>query len=1309
METTPLCPSCGQPLPSNAPKGLCPECLMKGAFPTGADADAPEKPPRFIPPKPEELAPQFPQLEILEFIGQGGMGAVYKVRQKELDRIVALKILPPGIGGDPAFAGRFAREAKALAKLNHPGIVTLYEFGQVGGGTGVSPVSIEEDANQKHTGKMPVPLFYFLMEFVDGVTLRQLLHAGRISPREALAIVPQICDALQFAHDQGIVHRDIKPENILLDRRGRVKVADFGLAKLVETESLGVPPSGGTDRLKPELQTFLTDAGKTMGTPNYMAPEQKEHPDAVDNRADIYALGVVFYQMLTGELPGKPIVPPSQSGGKIQIDVRLDEVVLRALEKKPELRYQQVNEVKTMVETIVSDPKKPEGGPAHFFPPETPLPTASYGNPFSDPRRWWIVLAIFGIFLVCYILKGGRLADYLDSDSFGLSLALMGTFALLTLLSHVRKTHGRIVLVGVSSGKREINWTGVIQMCVVIYAAFLAGSYLAFGYWVPLHDLIAGMVGAATLVTAALVQVELKKPLEKLPPGGSRRLPRQSQAAAAEEARSEKLEIAPRLSRAAIRVAVWLGIIGSVLAFALVLNHIAKPISMPLSASEFIQKFEANQIERATVSYNPQLPGVAKISGTYYRTDKDGNVIKTEKEVPFIVENALITPNLERKLERSDKIVFNTPNPMLKAVAVNLLFFVGFGMVILLLLGIIIYVVSRVINRSVGTPAPPVQKPDRFWRWFAVAVFAMIAIPFLISIVGLLAAIAIPNFVKARAQAQENAQAAAAQLATNHLATQNISFGPVIETVVEPSDGRQGYDLDSGRVMLVGEPSRPGADLVVTKSETGEFFFFFVGTRAEHFPDGDVRWNMAAWIVPTNLAIIPASAEAFTNASGLSRELTWVHTPSEQAEINPPETYEFQTREGKMGVLQILGVNANPPGVKIRYKLVQNATAATSNYPGDWIWEPNSSTLDRVPPIFLLRPSTMPTNWVPGEMFGKDRYLARGKTVKELIATVWSQKDSALKIIFGDNLPDDKYDVIVTAQPKWWDKLESEIDRRFHLVEQIENLGGSDVVVVKNVSLAEPPKLRCLEWDEDWKTNYPGGVHYPDGSLVTNKQELAWLTYVSPALMSDVSGRPNLAKQHPHFLHLWFSHPLFDDSFFAEVTLADENGKNPTDPYSSRVGEIKAAEPQNGNFDWLVESLMCGAGANIPAKVTVRLRYTIGPLEQLQEIPSDYSGYYSFFGGSHLSSIGQDAKGNTFVTIGVNPETIKTRQYCVQAETKEGRKLMSGGGISGNSDGSGPQVSRFYFEVPLSDVAKFTIGTRPIRTMEWTNVVLPSN
>jgi serine/threonine protein kinase/tetratricopeptide (TPR) repeat protein len=340
---SPKCPQCGTPLPVGALAGLCPACLLKqgAAAETATGGQAPP----FQPPPVAELALLFPQLEILELIGKGGMGAVYKARQKELDRIVALKILPPGIGRDAAFAGRFAREAKALAKLNHPGIVTLYEFGQVQSSPGVSPASGSQPSTLNAQ-----PLYYFLMEFVDGVNLRQLLHAGRIAPREALAIVPQICDALQFAHDQGIVHRDIKPENILLDRRGRVKVADFGLAKIIEPESgradLPVSPNIGAAQ----------QHGPTgvMGTPNYMAPEQMEHPDEVDHRADIYALGVVFYEMLTGELPGKHIEPPSS---KVQIDVRLDEVVLRALEKKPERRYQQVSVFKTQVETIAMTPE----------------------------------------------------------------------------------------------------------------------------------------------------------------------------------------------------------------------------------------------------------------------------------------------------------------------------------------------------------------------------------------------------------------------------------------------------------------------------------------------------------------------------------------------------------------------------------------------------------------------------------------------------------------------------------------------------------------------------------------------------------------------------------------------------------------------------------------------------------------------------------------------------------------------------------------------------------------------------------------
>ena len=353
------CPQCGTllktPVAAGALAGLCPACLLKLGAAADTISEANQK--KFTPPTIAELAPLFPQLEILELIGKGGMGAVYKARQKQLDRIVALKILPPGIGNEPAFAERFTREAKALAKLNHPGIVTLYEFGRAD-----LPVSQGNEAAQQHrptTGQ-----FYFLMEFVDGVNLRQLLHAGRISAREALAIVPQICDALQFAHDQGIVHRDIKPENILMDRRGRVKVADFGLAKIIDGRAGSPLPAGGG--LQTDVGAHgvtrptndLTDAGKVMGTPQYMSPEQIQAPGEVDHRADIYALGVVFYQMLTGELPGKKLEAPSK---KVSIDVRLDKVVLRALEKKPELRYQQASILKTQVETIASD--RSAGGP----------------------------------------------------------------------------------------------------------------------------------------------------------------------------------------------------------------------------------------------------------------------------------------------------------------------------------------------------------------------------------------------------------------------------------------------------------------------------------------------------------------------------------------------------------------------------------------------------------------------------------------------------------------------------------------------------------------------------------------------------------------------------------------------------------------------------------------------------------------------------------------------------------------------------------------------------------------------------------
>ena len=306
------CPQCGATLQPDVPEGLCPACLLQRGIAT--EGGGPPGSPPFVPPTIPELAKLFPQLEILELIGKGGMGAVYKARQPALDRFVALKILAPRSGGDLDFAGRFSREARALARLNHPNIVGVFDFGEMSGH--------RPDAT---------PLHYFIMEFVDGPNLRQ---AGRLSPRVAMEIIPQICTALQFAHDEGIVHRDIKPENVLLDKKGRVKIADFGLAKI----------------LGQEAKDFrLTGANDIMGTPHYMAPEQVERPQDVDHRADIYSLGVVFYEMLTGELPLGKFQSPSQ---KVQVDVRLDEVVLRALEKEPARRYQRASEVKTDLETI---------------------------------------------------------------------------------------------------------------------------------------------------------------------------------------------------------------------------------------------------------------------------------------------------------------------------------------------------------------------------------------------------------------------------------------------------------------------------------------------------------------------------------------------------------------------------------------------------------------------------------------------------------------------------------------------------------------------------------------------------------------------------------------------------------------------------------------------------------------------------------------------------------------------------------------------------------------------------------------------
>ncbi len=310
MSASAACPLCGNPAGIAKAGGLCARCLLK----PGLEVTTAAVPGGFTPPAPAELAPHFPELHILKMQGQGGMGAVYVARQLRLDRLVALKIVPKQQGSETEFTQRFAREAQAMARLNHPNIVNIHDYGDKAGWC------------------------YYLMEYVDGVNLRQAIQAKNMEAKKALAIVGQVCDALQYAHQEGVIHRDIKPENILLDKRGQVKIADFGLAKVLGSTS---------------ASEQLTGTNQVMGTVGYMAPEQLEGSREVDQRADIYSLGVVFYELLTGELPLGRFSLPSQ---KVQVDVRIDEVVLKTLEKEPQRRYQQASQVKADVEHVSKTP-----------------------------------------------------------------------------------------------------------------------------------------------------------------------------------------------------------------------------------------------------------------------------------------------------------------------------------------------------------------------------------------------------------------------------------------------------------------------------------------------------------------------------------------------------------------------------------------------------------------------------------------------------------------------------------------------------------------------------------------------------------------------------------------------------------------------------------------------------------------------------------------------------------------------------------------------------------------------------------------
>lgn len=272
----------------------------------------------------QELASLFAGYDIQHLIATGGMGAVYCALQESLDRMVAIKILPAEFSQDPEFCCGFEAEAKAMAKLNHPNLIGVYDFGEVAG------------------------MLYIIMEYVKGETLFNFTQGGAIKTSEALRLMHGICAGVANAHEHGILHRDIKPANILLDAQLQPKIGDFGLAR----------PMGSK----------IEEGGQIFGTPGYTAPEVTEPPHDFDQRADIFSLGVILHELITGKLPADDPRPASL---QVHCHPRVDAVIRKATQPDPAKRFQSVAEMAAELAKVsqpglaaTSSALRPSGGGA---------------------------------------------------------------------------------------------------------------------------------------------------------------------------------------------------------------------------------------------------------------------------------------------------------------------------------------------------------------------------------------------------------------------------------------------------------------------------------------------------------------------------------------------------------------------------------------------------------------------------------------------------------------------------------------------------------------------------------------------------------------------------------------------------------------------------------------------------------------------------------------------------------------------------------------------------------------------------------
>ena len=318
------------------------------------------EPAGFLAPEPADLAPLFPGYEIQGLIATGGMGAVYCAVQKSLDRTVALKILPMEFSKDAAFCAGFEAEAKAMARLNHPNLIGVYDFGEVNG------------------------MLYIIMEFVPGKSIYHSAYGIAIDPQEVIRLVTGICDGLAHAHDNGIIHRDIKPSNILLDLNAQPKIGDFGLARPIERK--------------------VEEGEEIFGTPHYTAPEVVDHPHSVDYRADIFSVGVLLHELLTGKLPASDPRPASTI---VRCDPRFDTIVRRATQPLAAARYSSAKQISHDLQVIAASlvPKVPGTGvmaaPRRVQPARRRIPVRAKKSS-SSPMVMFLLAAVAAIAAYAY-------------------------------------------------------------------------------------------------------------------------------------------------------------------------------------------------------------------------------------------------------------------------------------------------------------------------------------------------------------------------------------------------------------------------------------------------------------------------------------------------------------------------------------------------------------------------------------------------------------------------------------------------------------------------------------------------------------------------------------------------------------------------------------------------------------------------------------------------------------------------------------------------------------------------------------------